>query len=89
VSDVAYVSETIQACSVASVRRSGFATVIPDQNGKFEVSVPDFHAPANLGESEFEFRLVHQHGNLSLNQFHQRRVAKSLFGTVSLLGLRS
>ncbi len=33
-------------------------------------------------------RSVHQHGNLSLNQFHHRRVAKSLFGTVRLLGLR-
>jgi hypothetical protein len=36
----------------------------------------------------FPRKLVHQHGNLSLNQFHGRLVAKSLFGTVSLLGLR-
>jgi transposase len=31
-------------------------------------------------------RSVHQHGDLSLNQFQHRRVAKSLFGTVSLRG---
>ena len=35
-----------------------------------------------------QVRSMHQHGNLSLNQFQDRRVVKSAFGTVSLLGLR-
>ena len=30
---------------------------IPDQNGHFEVTVPDFNAQANLGEGEFQFTL--------------------------------
>jgi hypothetical protein len=29
----------------------------PDQNGHFEVTVPDFHAQADLGEAEFQFTL--------------------------------
>ena len=40
--------------------------------------------PASLSCRGTQVRSVHQHGNLSLNQFHDRRVAKSLFGTVSL-----
>ena len=42
----------------------------------------------NAGSLLGQARSVHQHGDLSLNQFQHRRVAKSLFGTVSLLGLR-
>jgi hypothetical protein len=33
------------------------ATAIPDQNGNFEVTLPDFSAQANLGEAEFRFTL--------------------------------
>jgi hypothetical protein len=32
-------------------------TAIPDQNGDFEVTLPDFSAQANLGEGEFRFTL--------------------------------
>jgi hypothetical protein len=32
-------------------------TAIPDQNGNFEVTLPDFSAQANLGEAEFRFTL--------------------------------
>ena len=30
---------------------------IPDQNGNFEVTLPDFSAQANLGDAEFSFTL--------------------------------
>ncbi|HEV2400181.1 MAG TPA: hypothetical protein VGS27_24800 [Candidatus Sulfotelmatobacter sp.] len=33
------------------------ATAIPDQSGRFEVSLPDFSVQANLGEAEFRFTL--------------------------------
>jgi hypothetical protein len=32
-------------------------TAIPDQNGDFELTLPDFSAQANLGEGEFSFTL--------------------------------
>jgi hypothetical protein len=32
-------------------------TAIPDQNGNFEVTLPDFSVQANLGEAEFRFTL--------------------------------
>jgi hypothetical protein len=33
------------------------STAIPDRNGEFEVTLPDFGAQANLGEGEFRFTL--------------------------------
>lgn len=34
------------------------ATIIPDQNGHFEIAIPDFHKQTNLGEGEFRFTLA-------------------------------
>ena len=39
---------------VAAIR---VATAIPDQEGNFEVALPEFSAQANLGEAEFQFTL--------------------------------
>ena len=34
------------------------ATIIPDQNGQFEIAIPDFYKQTNLGEGEFQFTLA-------------------------------
>jgi hypothetical protein len=33
------------------------ATVVPDEEGQFEVAVPDFSTQTNVGEGEFQFIL--------------------------------